>query len=241
MTSSRLLSSLLILLSLYAPSSPAESHEIEALTEQCLDNAMTTHAMRLCSVQAFDAWDDELNRVYRRLRPHLDRDGKQRLLQAQRRWLSYRDEEFRLIDALYDQAAYGGGTMWIPLRQQAKNSVVKRRVEALTDYLSELDLLDPHFSGRFAQKQQHPESGDCLGWEAWLSDDGDRIYGQVAIYEGDCESELLAVTHAEVDRSEGRIRLEGAFWSPEFIWRLDGELANGNIEGEIEILPATPR
>ncbi len=94
--------------------------------------------MKGCSLQAYEDWDAELNKVYKALKKsELDAKVKKQIKQAQRKWLKYRNTEFKAIDAIYDAEKRGGGTMWGLLAADAKVEIVKNRVLVLSGYLQD--------------------------------------------------------------------------------------------------------
>ncbi|HAI68314.1 MAG TPA: hypothetical protein DCM38_02630 [Gammaproteobacteria bacterium] len=117
----------------------AEEHPIDIKTQTCLDNNyQTNEKMKGCSLQAYEDWDAELNKVYKALKKsELDAKVKKQIKQAQRKWLKYRNTEFKAIDAIYDAEKRGGGTMWGLLAADAKVEIVKNRVLVLSGYLQD--------------------------------------------------------------------------------------------------------
>jgi uncharacterized protein YecT (DUF1311 family) len=125
-------------LSVYAEE--AHKHPIDIKTQTCLDNNYQTNdSMKNCSLQAYDDWDAELNKVYAQLRSKLSRDTKEQLKNAQLQWLAYRDSEFQIIDAIYDAKKMGGGTIWGLFAADAKVEIVKNRVLVLRGYLQQMN------------------------------------------------------------------------------------------------------
>ena len=85
-----------------------------------------------CFTRAEQEWDTELNRVYKALQSKLKPAGQDALKQAQRAWITQRDKEFELINAIHGQM---DGTMWIVVMASKRNDVVKARAEALQAYI----------------------------------------------------------------------------------------------------------
>lgn len=54
------------------------------------------------------------------------------LRSAQLEWIKYRDLDFKLIDSIYDGMQ---GTMYIPMRVEARLEVIKKRALELKGYL----------------------------------------------------------------------------------------------------------
>jgi uncharacterized protein YecT (DUF1311 family) len=57
---------------------------------------------------------------------------KEALRLAQLEWIKYRDLDFKLIDSIYDSMQ---GTMYIPMRIDARMEVIKKRALELKGYL----------------------------------------------------------------------------------------------------------
>jgi len=119
----------------------AHEHPIDIKTQTCLDNNyQTNEKMKGCSLQAYEDWDAELNKVYKALKSSkLHAKVKEQIKQAQRKWLKYRNTEFKAIDAIYDGLSEkrGGGTMWGLLAVDVKVEIVKNRVLVLSGYLQD--------------------------------------------------------------------------------------------------------
>lgn len=122
----------LLAMNAYATDKP---HVIDLTTDSCIESNPSTAGMLDCYTRAEKEWDDELNRVYKALQSELKPDAQDALKQAQRAWMTERDQEFELITAIHGQME---GTMWIPVMAAKRADVVKARALALQDYL---DLL----------------------------------------------------------------------------------------------------
>jgi uncharacterized protein YecT (DUF1311 family) len=85
-----------------------------------------------CTDKAYAAWDQELNKNYGKLMRALKPSQKEALRLAQIEWIKYRDLDFKLIDSVYDTMQ---GTMYIPMRIDARMEVVKKRALELKGYL----------------------------------------------------------------------------------------------------------
>ncbi len=112
-----------------------KKHPIDKALETCIDKDSSTAGMTRCADKALEMWDKELNRAYNELSAKLDPKGKQSLKAAQMDWIKYRDSEYGLIDLVYSGLQ---GTMYIPMRIEARTDIVRKRAVALKDYI---DLL----------------------------------------------------------------------------------------------------
>jgi uncharacterized protein YecT (DUF1311 family) len=77
--------------------------------------------------------DKELNEAYRLLTSRMDESSKKDLIDAQRRWLAFRDAEFRFIATHWTSARYGSS--YALSKGGYRNSVIKDRVVSLLHYV----------------------------------------------------------------------------------------------------------
>lgn len=114
-----------------AAQSSAESHPIDDRLTTCIDNDPTTVGMCECAMKAQEEWDAELNKYYQKLKGVLDANGQTALRDAQRKWLEYRDLEFKLAEAYIGNME---GTMYRIILADKKMAIVKARALELKDY-----------------------------------------------------------------------------------------------------------
>ena len=69
----------------------AQQHPIDQQLQQCLNRESSTAGMSQCYSTATQAWDKEMNAQYTGLMKTLTGEPKDKLRQAQRAWLTYRD------------------------------------------------------------------------------------------------------------------------------------------------------
>jgi uncharacterized protein YecT (DUF1311 family) len=131
---------LLLLLSTHVSAQEAQKHPIDKALDTCTEKDPSTAGMVRCTDGAYKKWDQELNKNYRTLMARLKPAGKQLLKSAQLSWIAYRDNEFKLIDSIYDGIQ---GTMYIPMRIDEKMQIVKQRALALAGHLDMLDEAEP--------------------------------------------------------------------------------------------------
>ena len=115
-------------------------HPIDKAYDTCTEKNPTTGGLVECAEAAYKKWDLELNKNYQALMRRLKPAGKQLLKSSQLSWITHRNNEFKLIDSLYDELQ---GTMYIPMRYDEKMQVVKRRAMALSDHLDILNESEP--------------------------------------------------------------------------------------------------
>ena len=107
-------------------------HPIDKALEACIDKNGSTAGMVECTDKAYAAWDKELNKNYGELMRTVKPSQKEALRLAQLEWIKYRDLDFKLIDTLYDTMQ---GTMYIPMRIDARMELVKKRALELKGFL----------------------------------------------------------------------------------------------------------
>ena len=66
-----------------------------AAAQDC-DDPQTQMEMNACAGKAYEAADAALNAAYAEVRSHLDADGREQLVAAQRAWIAWRDAECTL-------------------------------------------------------------------------------------------------------------------------------------------------
>lgn len=89
-------------------------------------NAMTQSEMNRCEHDVYLNADDRLNQVYRALLDMLDDRGRQRLIEAERAWINYRDAHCR-SETMQSE----GGTMHALLYDSCLTDVTNARTEQL--------------------------------------------------------------------------------------------------------------
>lgn len=106
-------------------------HPIDISLENCLNKDGTTSGMISCLNISSEAWDKELNQYYQKLILKLNETDKKNLQESQRKWIKFRDDEFKFIDSLYSQNT---GTMWPLLINDNKYNFIKNRALDLKSY-----------------------------------------------------------------------------------------------------------
>jgi len=114
----------------------AAKHPIDAWLEECTAKDESTVGQIACLATAYEKWDAELNRVYRELMKKLPEAGRPAFKAAQVAWLKYRDEEFKLLAALYDPL---DGTMYGLMKTADRVDIVRKRALELSSYLDVLE------------------------------------------------------------------------------------------------------
>jgi uncharacterized protein YecT (DUF1311 family) len=107
-------------------------HPVDAKVDALLAHPRCTSDETFGACMAMQLWDDELNRVYRELSGKLDVEYAKVLQDAQRKWIAWRDVEFKITDSLYGRQP---GTMFQPMCESHKLGIVQRRALELQDWL----------------------------------------------------------------------------------------------------------
>jgi uncharacterized protein YecT (DUF1311 family) len=136
---SLLLLSLLLLPTLVS-AQETRKHPIDEALDICTEKDPATAGVVRCTDLAYKKWDQELNKNYQTLLSKLKPAGKQLLKSAQLSWITYRDNEFKLIDSIYDSIP---GTMYISMRIDEKMQIVKQRALALASHVDMLAEAEP--------------------------------------------------------------------------------------------------
>lgn len=123
-----------LLLALAAPAAAQEDGStpdpIDIALGECLDKpeGQSTAGMLECLSAAYDSWDRALNTVYGELQASLDPESKKLLLDAQRKWLAFRDAERGFLGGPWTADL---GTLVRVANSEAMVELVKSRVLAL--------------------------------------------------------------------------------------------------------------
>ncbi len=108
-----------------------DNNPIDKELSGCMDKNPSTQGMLKCIDNAYAKWDDELNNYYKKLTGILDDEGKSFLKDAQRKWIEFRDLEFKNIEYIYSQK---DGTMYLPMQAIDRMEIIKKRALELKDY-----------------------------------------------------------------------------------------------------------
>jgi len=130
----------LLLLVGVASAQEESKHPIDKALDACIEKNGSTAGMVECTDKAYLAWDKELNKNYGALMRKLKPAQKEVLRVAQLEWIKGRDTDFKLIDSIYDTLQ---GTMYIPMRIDARMELVKKRALQLQGYLELTDDATP--------------------------------------------------------------------------------------------------
>lgn len=108
-----------------------EVYSIDKAEDACISKTSSTAGMLKCTAIAYDAWDKEMNKYYNLLMKKLPTEQKNELLKAQKSWLTFRDNDFTLINNSIEEKQ---GTMYLNIASGERREIVKQRALQLKEY-----------------------------------------------------------------------------------------------------------
>lgn len=124
-------------------------HPLEVAMDKCMEEDPSTRGVSNCAADFKEKWDDELNRAYKELMGMMPKEGQDLLRNAQRAWIPWRDNEFKLLKGVYDTIIENsGGSMFVTVWAIADMEVVKKRTLELLAYTGEMKEGKPAFKER---------------------------------------------------------------------------------------------
>lgn len=88
-----------------------DTFRINRLANRMTDIDYSTYGINQAIDQSVKAYDKLLNKYYQRVLEKLKGDDRNVLIEAQRKWLAFRDAELHLLGVLTKDEYSGGGTM----------------------------------------------------------------------------------------------------------------------------------
>ena len=114
-----------------------KTHDIDRWTEKALIDAEgTTPKVIDAYSAAYKKWDVALNAAYRSLMKRLPERDKELLRDSQRKWVAYRDAEFK-FQPIHLQRR--GGTLSRIITSERRNNFIRDRVIELEGYIFVFD------------------------------------------------------------------------------------------------------
>lgn len=95
--------------------------------------------------------------------------------------------------------------------------------------------------GLFSNFNMNGETGDCGGYELWLFKRGPSLDGQLAVYEGNCESEKKKIEDVRYNPKTGSLSFKAAYYSDDFFWAFKGTLKKDRALGTFSVFEKTSR
>jgi hypothetical protein len=90
--------------------------------------------------------------------------------------------------------------------------------------------------GLFSNFTVNGETGDCGGYELWLFKKDGSIYGELAVYEGNCTSEKKRIEDVKYNPKTGAMSFKVAYYSEDALWMFKGTLKNERLIGTFSVV-----
>ena len=113
---------------------PLDTFRVEKYMDKCLDLDYSDFAMRDIGYQTAHLYDSLMNKYYKKLLNTLKGDDKKVLIQAQKAWISFRDGETKLVEAISKDEYSGGGTMQQLTESSEYLNLVKNRTIGIFEH-----------------------------------------------------------------------------------------------------------
>jgi len=107
---------------------------VEKFMEKYIAMDYSDFGMRQAGYETAKLYDLLLNKYYQKLITALKAEDKKILIQAQKAWLSFRDNEFKLVETLSKPEYSGGGTIQQLIESSEYLDLVKKRTIALFNH-----------------------------------------------------------------------------------------------------------
>ncbi|MFZ2961259.1 MAG: lysozyme inhibitor LprI family protein [Candidatus Ozemobacteraceae bacterium] len=111
-----------------------KKHPIDVQVDKLLAQDESTAGMVQAFARGQELWDKELNKIYQELTKALSKDEAEKkiLVEAQRAWMTFRDQEMKLLHAVYSKKE---GTMYRPMAANDVMQITRARALALKNWL----------------------------------------------------------------------------------------------------------
>ncbi len=108
-------------------------HPIDKAEDACIAKTADTQVMNKCSDIAQKSWEKEIAKTLSELKMTLDKEIYESLLNSQKSWDIYRNNEFQAINKML---ADKQETMYLNVSKGLKVDIVKQRALKLKEYLN---------------------------------------------------------------------------------------------------------
>ena len=112
----------------------SDTFMIEEYQQKYIDYDYSTAGMRNATYDAAYKYDSLLNKYYRKLLIVLKPADKAALINAEKSWLVYRDNELKLISTISKDEYYGGGTLQQLTDASEYLNLIKERAIRIYEY-----------------------------------------------------------------------------------------------------------
>ena len=107
----------------------AVDNKIDTIEQDCINKAFSTQNISACTIQAQNAWQNEIEKYYNLLFNILPKDKKHLLKKSQKDWKKYKKSQFDLLD----NTIFISGTMYSNVIQGYKRDIYKYRAIELEE------------------------------------------------------------------------------------------------------------
>lgn len=94
-------------------------------------------------------------------------------------------------------------------------------------------------TGHFSNWKLSAETGDCGGYELWLTKSGQLLQGQIAVYEGNCESNKWEIENIKYAPKTGDFSFKAPYYHDNFVWVFKGTLREDRVSGTFSLIEKT--
>ena len=106
-------------------------YEIDQRLSDCCADSSSNYGMKMCTFQAIDEWEYEMDKYYNLLLDTLSGESKDALIESQNIWKEYSDKELKLNHSVYNQL---DGTIWGLISLGQTMDKIKERALHLKTY-----------------------------------------------------------------------------------------------------------
>ncbi|HWJ26163.1 MAG TPA: lysozyme inhibitor LprI family protein [Flavisolibacter sp.] len=111
-----------------------DTFRVERFMVKCTEIDYSDFGMREATNAGSALYDSLLNKYYKKLSAVLKDDDKKALVQAQRAWLAFRDNEMKLVETISKDQYSGGGTIQQLTEASEYLNLVKERTIVLFEH-----------------------------------------------------------------------------------------------------------
>ena len=112
-----------------------DTFRIEQYMKKYLDYDYSTAGMRTACYDAAYKYDSLLNKYYKKLLSALKSEDKKILLNAQKAWIAFRENEIKLIETINKNEYSGGGTFQLLIDSSSYLYLIRNRAIEIYEYL----------------------------------------------------------------------------------------------------------
>ncbi|KYP13542.1 lysozyme inhibitor LprI family protein [Flavihumibacter sp. CACIAM 22H1] len=111
-----------------------DTFKVERLIAKWIELDYSDIGMRSAISEATKLYDNLLNKYYKKLLFQLNEEDKKVLISAQKAWLSFRDNEIKLVETIAKEKYSGGGTSRLLTEDMAYFNLLKCRTIVLFEH-----------------------------------------------------------------------------------------------------------